>query len=178
MTTKQRILMIAVALSLATGGVYSYFWSDATLAPDAADIFDWTRCTSSSCGTASCNAMNNHLTDAGSPCVVRLAECLARRQDAGPGARYWQVSVEAMRCPVAGGVAWAIAVDDAGTPLKASVQVPFPCAWRPLGVSPSLCMRFDGGTVGDETTMDPGEWTGAGCVRKACREAQGDSSAP
>lgn len=48
-----------------------------------------------------------------------------------------------------------------------------PCARRPAGVKPEDCLRRDprdGGLVdfGDENTMQPGEWVGAGCVRTAC----------
>jgi hypothetical protein len=47
-----------------------------------------------------------------------------------------------------------------------------PCARRPTGVKVSDCLMLlpDGGTrdQGDENTMQPGTFTGAGCVRTAC----------
>lgn len=46
------------------------------------------------------------------------------------------------------------------------------CAWKPVGVS--TCTRSDGGSVGDRTTMQPGEWAGAGCVAKNCVVIAGD----
>ena len=47
-----------------------------------------------------------------------------------------------------------------------------PCARRPTGVKASECLALlsDGGTrdQGDENTMQPGTFVGAGCVRTAC----------
>lgn len=54
-----------------------------------------------------------------------------------------------------------------------------PCARRPTGVRADTCLRLlaDGGTVdfGDENTMQPGEWVGAGCVRTACVVLAGEA---
>ena len=54
--------------------------------------------------------------------------------------------------------------------------VPNVCAWRPRGAKD--CTKVDGGNPGDENTMQPGEFAGPGCVRKACVEVAGESSAP
>lgn len=56
------------------------------------------------------------------------------------------------------------------------VLVPNVCAWRPKGAKD--CTKVDGGNPGDENTMQPGEFAGPGCVRKACVEVAGESSAP
>lgn len=50
------------------------------------------------------------------------------------------------------------------------------CAWRPLGGT--NCTRIDGGNPGDQNTMGPGQFTGTGCVRKACVEIAGETSTP
>lgn len=50
------------------------------------------------------------------------------------------------------------------------------CAWRPAGGS--NCALVDGGNPGDQNTMLPGQWVGAGCRPKSCVEIAGDSSDP
>lgn len=40
------------------------------------------------------------------------------------------------------------------------------CAWRPKGGID--CTRADGSNPGDENTMMPGAYSGAGCVKKSC----------
>ncbi len=53
-----------------------------------------------------------------------------------------------------------------------------PCARRPAGVKPDLCLALDsdGGTrdQGDENTMQDGQWVGPGCVPTACVVVAGD----
>lgn len=51
-----------------------------------------------------------------------------------------------------------------------------PCAWRPRDASD--CTTADGGDPGDENTMQAGEWSGPGCVRKACVVVAGEDSRP
>ncbi len=52
-------------------------------------------------------------------------------------------------------------VDDRLVYLKES-----PCAWKPT--ADAECFKEDGGNPGVENTMQPGKWSGVGCVRKAC----------
>lgn len=172
---KARLLAIVAALAAAGGGIYFVNWNDESQMRHAVEIVSFDSCSTSACNTASCLAANRHLADAGTGCTVRTAECDARRVDGG--SRYWRVEVTAMRCPrPGGGFNWAVALDDAGTPMDAVVSKTFPCAWKPN--AGATCTRLDGGNPGVQNTMQPGQWTGAGCVRKACVEIAGDSSAP
>lgn len=51
---------------------------------------------------------------------------------------------------------------------QATEQVSPSCAWRPKGTPPELCTRIDGSDPGDENTMMPGAFKGAGCQLKNC----------
>lgn len=172
---KARLVAIAALLASLGGGIYFVNWENATLVAPAVEIVSFDSCSTSACATPNCEAGNRHLADAGSPCVLRNAECAARRLDGG--SRYWQVEVTAMRCPRAGGgFNWAVALNDAGQMIDAAVEKPFPCAWKPN--AGATCTKLDGGNPGVQNTMQPGQWVGAGCVRKSCIEIAGDSSAP
>lgn len=172
---KARLLAIVAALAAVGGGIYFVNWNTAEIVASAVEIVDFNSCSTSACTTPSCIAGNNHLADAGSSCILRTAECAARRLDGG--SRYWQVEVTAMRCPrPSGGFNWSVAVNDAGILLDSAVTKQFPCAWKPN--AGAACTKLDGGNPGVENTMQPGQWIGAGCVRKSCIEIAGDSSAP
>jgi hypothetical protein len=89
---------------------------------------------------------------------------LGQRLDGGAH-RYQQMRFVAERCPVDGGFAVGVPVDDAGWPLFAVVVRPHPCAWRPAGTLAALCLLIDAGDPGDENTM-------------ACVEVAGEDSRP
>jgi hypothetical protein len=55
------------------------------------------------------------------------------------------------------------------------------CAWKPNAGAACGRINPDGGAAldpGVANTMQPASWVGAGCVRKACVEIAGESSAP
>lgn len=189
--------LVAIAALLAGLGAGSYFvnWNSGELDPTLPDSFgalesyDKSRCTSDPCNSAQCAAARRHLDDAGYPdAVLREVECpfrigqKARDLGADAGfifgpARYQQIRMIAIRKPaLGGGFAWGIATRDNGWPLEAVVSGVFPCAWKPN--DGAACSLVDGGSPGTANTMQPGDWVGAGCQRKACTEVAGDSSAP
>lgn len=189
--------LIAIALTLGALGTGSYFvnWNtgqvDDTLIDSfgALESYDKSQCSVSACNTAQCNAARRHLDDAGfTNALLREVECPFRigqrarniAADAGFAlgpAKYQMLRMVAMRRPVdGGGFAFGVAVDDKGWPIEAVATGTFPCAWKPR--DGGVCTTLDGGDPGVENTMQPGQWAGAGCVRKACVEIAGDSSAP
>ncbi len=48
-----------------------------------------------------------------------------------------------------------------------------PCAWRPLDGGTN-CLQADGGVAPTGQTLQSGQWSGAGCRKKACVILQGD----
>lgn len=189
--------LIAIALLLGGLGAGSYFvgWNsgevDSTLLDSfgALESYDKSQCVVSACNTAQCDAARRHLDDAGfQDAILREVECPFRigqrardlAADAGfalGSAKYQMLKMVAMRRPAAGGgFAFGVAVDDNGWPVEAVATSAFPCAWKPS--AGATCTRVDGGNPGVENTMQAGQWAGAGCVRKACTEVAGDSSAP
>jgi hypothetical protein len=190
---KAKLLALAAFLAAAGAGVYFVDFDTGGVTAMAEsfgnfEVVDKSQCSMGPCNTAQCNASRNILADAGSPCLLRLVECpvrlgqRARNQaaDAGvafPAGKYHQVQFVAVRCAAAGGgFSLGVPVDDAGFPVNAVSSVPHPCAWKPT--AGATCARADGGNPGVENTMQPGNWVGAGCVRKACVEFAGESSAP
>lgn len=73
-----------------------------------------------------------------------------------------------------GGAKVAVQVATSGARTQ---RADFPCAWRARGTPAKSCglALKDGGLldVGEENTMRPGTWAGAGCLRKACVEYAG-----
>lgn len=190
---RAKLLALAAALSALGGGaVYFLGWDSAevTRLPEsfgALEVVSREHCSTSACGSAQCDAARAILADAGSPCTLRYVECpvrlgaKARAQAADAGvafsaARYQQVRLIALRCPADGGFALGIPVNADGWPQFATVAAPHPCAWKPT--AGAACARVDGGDPGERNTMQPGEWAGAGCVRKACVEIAGTTSDP
>lgn len=186
--------LIAIALTLGALGAGSYFvsWNDGTVDSALIDSFgalesyDKKACTVAPCTSNQCDAARRHLDDAGYAdallkevaCPFRIGQ-KARNLAADAGfalgpAKYQMLTMVAMRRPVDGGFAFGVAVDDNGWPIEAVASAMFPCAWKPN--AGAACTKMDGGDPGVENTMS--EWVGAGCVRKACLEVAGDTSAP
>lgn len=61
----------------------------------------------------------------------------------------------------------------AARPFRVALHV---CAWRPT--AGAACTTLDGGNPGVRNTMQPGQWAGAGCQRKACVVIAGEDSSP
>ncbi len=184
---KARLLAIAAFLATLAGGSIVYVnWSDGTEATlvggfGAFEVVDKSRCDVSACNAAQCQQARNILIDGGSEATLVLAECPVRfgqkarnlASDAGivfSAAKYQQVRFVAMKL----GTSYAVAVDDAGWPVHAVAAINQPCAWKPAGGS--NCTRGDAGDPGFENVMQPGDWVGAGCVRKSCVIVAGDSN--
>lgn len=68
-----------------------------------------------------------------------------------------------------GGVALVRALPDGG----AKEFSEWPCAWKPT--AGARCTKADGGNPGVHNTMQPGEFAGPNCVRKACVLFAGES---
>lgn len=190
---RARLLALAAFLAAAAGGgIYFVNFNTATVDRlsdgfGALEVIDRSQCTMANCNAAACNQAANILADAGSACTLKLVDCPIRlgpraramAADAGvifSASKYQQVRLIAMRCAGVGGPNFAVPVDDNGWPSFATTPVALTCAWKPVGGS--NCVRLDGGDPGNENTMQPGQFVGAGCVLKSCWEFAGDSSAP
>jgi len=192
---KQKLVAIALFVGSLVAGTYFVNWETAeldTTLPDAFGAFesyDRSRCTSDPCTTAPCLAARRHLDDAGfTNAVLREVECPFRigqkvrnlAADAGfafSASPYQQIRLVAMRRPgIDGGFSFAIATKENGWPMDAIATGVFPCAWRPSLAA--TCLQADGGAAPVRATMQPGQWSGAGCVRKACVELAGTPSDP
>ncbi len=132
-------------------------------------------CVASACdGTAGCKKAYSAAAKA---CVPQLLSCpvrvlpKVRKQAVAAGLstdKYQQAQFIGFNC---GGVV-TIPVTDAGWPVYPLSALKLPCAWKPT--EEAKCSRIDGGNPGTLNTMQPGEWTGAGCDRTACAVVAGD----
>ncbi len=112
---RQRIIAIsAVLMSLAVGSLALFDWETATVvrAFDSDwEFIDKDKCDLSPCNAQACIAAQNHINDAGFPCLVRFAECEMRINQRLRGAaaangltlgpkRYQQLKFPIERCIV------------------------------------------------------------------------------
>ncbi len=184
-----KALLLAFAAYLSNqDGIHFVTFNDATenAAADrhgSLEVVDRNACTISACNATQCIQAGNILADAGSAAVLKFADCPLRigqrardiASDAGlifPAGVYQQARFIVMKV----GTTYGVPVTDTGWPVYAVSSQAFPCAWKPVGGS--NCTKLDGGNPGTENTMQSGDWVGAGCVRKACVEIAGTSSAP
>lgn len=192
---KAKLVALALALAASSSGTYFLNWNTAeedTTIPDSfggLEAYDKSRCVVSVCNSTECITARNHLDDAGFPnALLRFIDCpfrigdraRAEAADAGfvfSASPYQQIKLIAMRVAAqGGGFAFGIATKDNGWPIEAVATGVFPCAWKPN--AGAACTLADGGNPGLQNTMQPGDWVGAGCVRKACVEVAGTPSAP
>ena len=164
---KQRIVTISgILLAIAAGSIAVFNWESAT--PEQVFAADWDfvdrdTCTLSACNAAACVAAQNHIDDAGYPCVVKFASCNTRinarlRAAAAANgvtlgaAKYQRLRVGVEICDVDAGPnvipakskTFGLALDDAGWPLLGTVvaQTP-PCVRAPLAGGTG-CQRSEG----------------------------------
>lgn len=195
---RQRLLAIVATLTaagLGAGSLLFVQWNEPhviehmVLDVDGWSLMDSDSCVPRACGTARCVTAQNHLTDAGTGCVVRLVACdwrvtprmraAASASGVGPK-RYQRIEVGALRCSGAdGGFAWAVPLDDAGWPVVADFAEVTPrCVRAPLDGG-QLCRRRlpDGGTryFGAGNVMPVSESNGhATCEPCGCAVVFGD----
>jgi hypothetical protein len=196
---RARLLAIIAALSaagLGSGALVFVRWNEPHAIEHVVanvsgwDLMDSDSCVPRACNTAACTTAQNHLTDAGSPCVTRLVACdwrITERMRAAASAsgvtlgakKYQRLEVGALRCPGAdGGFTWAVPLTDAGWPIVSDVVAVTPrCVRAPLDGGLGCQRRFpDGGTrffgTGNVMPVDAG--VGASCEPVACSVMFGD----
>lgn len=157
-------------------------------APGSLEILDKSDCSMLACaGQTQCVTANNHLADAGSPCVVRLSECTvrvgarARILAAGAGAtlgtaKYQRVRFIAMRCPLdVGGNAFGVPTDDTGWPSFTVATVAPRCARAPTAVADCKRVGPDGTrNIGAKNVFPASQSTGTQCEPVECSVMYGD----
>lgn len=187
---RARVIAISLALVGMAGGVIVFFnWETATvvqLYDEDWEFVDKNKCDLNPCALNACVAAQNHIDDAGLPCVTRLADCpmrinariraaaTANGVTLGPQT-YQQLRFGVERCAAdGGGFSFGIALDDAGWPMLASVaQVTLPCVRAPLDGGTN-CFR-SGAFYGRGNVFPVSLATGTQCEPCACIVFFGDN---
>lgn len=194
---RQRIIAISLSLltALAAGTIAFYNWESATPVQiyDADwEFLDKSKCALSPCLLPACVAAQDHINDAGLPCVIRFADCEVRvnaKIRAAAAAnntvlgsqKYQTLRFGAERCTVDGGFTFGVALDDAGWPLLASAQQVTPSCMRAPYDGGLDCKKLgaedDGGArfIGEGNIINPASLaTGAQCEPCNCTVFFGD----
>lgn len=194
---KQKLLALAAVLSAFGAGTVVFMnWENGTVERVIADTGSWQAVDRSSCATSACNApactvAQNHLTDAGSPCVPRFIDCdfritqhmrdLAAIAGDTLGAQtYQRLRVIALRCPAAGGgFSFGVPFSDAGWPVFASVLQQTPLCVRARVNGTGTCTRdeHDGGSryFGAGNVFPAADAVGPDCEPVGCSVFFGDN---
>lgn len=193
---KQKLLALALALSALGAGVIVFArWESGSIDPTlesagSLEVVLKSNCTTSACSTTDCIQAQNVLTDAGSACVPRVADCdfrvgprlRALATDAGVTLgpkKYQRLRMIALRCPGSdGGFVFGVPTNDAGWPVYSAVQTAPTCVRAPLdGGSGCRKVLPDGGSVffGTGNVFPAARSTGTQCEQVACSVIFGDN---